>query len=582
MKTQTIFTVFAIILLQLALSSCSESISTSCGGAPDIAEADLRPKANAFTGCSDIPEETLLLFSPQADDQCLRVSSGTLSRVPCDIYDKDQWWSKAAAPTNQIKHFASRQCLTHDGPAGGQSASSFRLTTCTPAASVNIDDICQNSPRGKFFRGLGLPLFSVSFLSCKGKSIPLKLDQAALTAVDRDDDSTSVSLTLSSSLSSHVLKASMLRSPEGEVSLLSLGLKQNNFSLCRIENKNITMRNIIKDGKTTLTTPEALNCGGGRTLELELSRRQINSAAKESARPLFASAHTTISQDGLSATLVGTYLTSSGEHLLDFILKNPNIQTLTLSDIPGSGDDEGLAHYAPFIRIAGFNTYLPADGMIVSGGVDLFLTGVTRTVERGGFVGVHSWSGGGMTGYDIIDDRTNPSHKAYIDYTTKMLGDIGEDFYFFTLKGADPLDGTVICKMTTDQMGYFNLATTVTNANPPVEDRDIAINRLSDPFCLHFFSFNSLTSTGQGTANSTPTFSWSGQTYTGFTLQRYEVAIGTTTGGTDIQDWTSVSLDTTYQQTGLSLPSGDYYFSVRAVSSGTGYETLTSTAWQVP
>lgn len=51
-------------------------------------------------------------------------------------------------------------------------------------------------------------------------------------------------------------------------------------------------------------------------------------------------------------------------------------------------------------------------------------------------------------------------------------------------------------------------------------------------------------------------------------LQKYQYAIGTTSGGTDIVNWADDSTDTSVTQTGLSLVNGStYYFSVRAVDN---------------
>ncbi|NLF96919.1 MAG: hypothetical protein GX569_09295, partial [Candidatus Riflebacteria bacterium] len=54
-----------------------------------------------------------------------------------------------------------------------------------------------------------------------------------------------------------------------------------------------------------------------------------------------------------------------------------------------------------------------------------------------------------------------------------------------------------------------------------------------------------------------------------FAVGRYDVALGTTPGGTDIVGWTNVNLATSYSFTGLSLGNGgSYYCSVRAYDPG--------------
>ncbi|MDA8791639.1 hypothetical protein N9N67_00265 [Bacteriovoracaceae bacterium] len=66
-------------------------------------------------------------------------------------------------------------------------------------------------------------------------------------------------------------------------------------------------------------------------------------------------------------------------------------------------------------------------------------------------------------------------------------------------------------------------------------------------------------------------------------LSHYELAIGTTEGGTDKLDWTNIDLVTSYQATGLSLLFGtDYYTSLKAIDdAGNESNVITSSSWQV-
>ncbi|MBF0501864.1 MAG: fibronectin type III domain-containing protein, partial [Candidatus Riflebacteria bacterium] len=67
---------------------------------------------------------------------------------------------------------------------------------------------------------------------------------------------------------------------------------------------------------------------------------------------------------------------------------------------------------------------------------------------------------------------------------------------------------------------------------------------------------------------TTPVISWTPSTEGGSGIRRYEVAIGNTLGGTQIQDWTTVGNVTTASMTGLGLVNGTtYYASVRAVDN---------------
>jgi hypothetical protein len=76
---------------------------------------------------------------------------------------------------------------------------------------------------------------------------------------------------------------------------------------------------------------------------------------------------------------------------------------------------------------------------------------------------------------------------------------------------------------------------------------------------------------------------WSGSFLTSGTASAYQYALGSTRGGNDIKDWTSVGLQLYAQASGLSLADGSvYYASVRAVDSqGVAHSTFSSTACTV-
>ena len=116
--------------------------------------------------------------------------------------------------------------------------------------------------------------------------------------------------------------------------------------------------------------------------------------------------------------------------------KHPDIRTLVLQNIGGSVDDEANVIFSRAVRDLGFTTIVPADGMVASGGSDLFLAGKTRVLEPGACIGVHSWAAEDFTATDLA--RSDPEHDRYLDY----YDDIGIDqaFYWFTIEAA-PADG---------------------------------------------------------------------------------------------------------------------------------------------
>ena len=103
---------------------------------------------------------------------------------------------------------------------------------------------------------------------------------------------------------------------------------------------------------------------------------------------------------GTVAGLFGTMAGQAECKLRRLARDVPDLETLILLDVPGTVDLIDTQAATRFVRKQGWNTVVPANGSIASGGVMLFLGGVTRTVERGGKVGVHAWSqpGGGGAG----------------------------------------------------------------------------------------------------------------------------------------------------------------------------------------
>lgn len=134
------------------------------------------------------------------------------------------------------------------------------------------------------------------------------------------------------------------------------------------------------------------------------------------------------------------------------IAAHPNIKTLVELDVPGSLDDDTMIALAYRVRELGLNTHLTSSSAIYSGGVDLFLAGVRRTMEPGARIGVHSWSDGQREAVDYPRDA--PEHEQNRRYIEDMLGD--DAFYWFTIYAA-PADG--IHEMSAIEIERFKLLT---------------------------------------------------------------------------------------------------------------------------
>ena len=131
----------------------------------------------------------------------------------------------------------------------------------------------------------------------------------------------------------------------------------------------------------------------------------------------------------------------------------PQIQTIVMQDVPGSMDDEINLLASMEIRDRGINTHIPADGMVASGGTDMFLAGVKRTIAPGAKIGVHSWDDG--SGKAALDyPREHQAHVIYLDYYNAI--GITTDFYWYTLEAAQ---AESIHWMTAEEMVLYGVLT---------------------------------------------------------------------------------------------------------------------------
>ncbi|MFY2825257.1 alpha/beta hydrolase [Ruegeria sp. MALMAid1280] len=132
--------------------------------------------------------------------------------------------------------------------------------------------------------------------------------------------------------------------------------------------------------------------------------------------------------------------------------QNPQIKTLVLQYIEGSVDDDSNVLFSRVVREKGFDTRVPSDGMVASGGTDLFLAGNRRVLEPGACVGVHSWGGRNNVATEIPAD--DPEHGIYLDYYEDIS--VGDAFYWYTLDAA-PTDG--MHWMTAAEADQYDLTT---------------------------------------------------------------------------------------------------------------------------
>lgn len=156
--------------------------------------------------------------------------------------------------------------------------------------------------------------------------------------------------------------------------------------------------------------------------------------------------------EGSQLLMQGEINSKTLDQFEEVIAANPGIKTLVELEVPGSLDDDTMIALAYRVRELGLNTHLTATSEIYSGGVDLFLAGVERTMEPGAKIGVHSWSDGTRDAKDY--PRDSPEHEQNRLYIEQMLGD--DAFYWFTIYAA-PADDIYL--MTDAEIRQYGLLT---------------------------------------------------------------------------------------------------------------------------
>ena len=132
----------------------------------------------------------------------------------------------------------------------------------------------------------------------------------------------------------------------------------------------------------------------------------------------------------------GVIYASTLNDLQALLSENPNINKIVMEDVPGSFDDEVNLLASRLIREKGIATHIPKDGMVASGGTDMFLAGSKRTIEVGAKLGVHSWANETKTAREYGKDDV--VHELYLKYYREM--NIDQSFYWYTLDAASADD----------------------------------------------------------------------------------------------------------------------------------------------
>lgn len=143
-----------------------------------------------------------------------------------------------------------------------------------------------------------------------------------------------------------------------------------------------------------------------------------------------------VSEAQTAIVLDGVINSSALDRFKNLHQEYPYIKKLKIINCDGSINDEINLELAQYIHQNGFDIHLEANGLIASGGTDLFLAGHQRTKGPGTKIGVHSWAGNSKTATDF--PKEHKYHLPYIKYYTSVgfTQQAAEDFYYFTINAA--------------------------------------------------------------------------------------------------------------------------------------------------
>ncbi|EOG1499197.1 alpha/beta hydrolase [Vibrio vulnificus] len=191
----------------------------------------------------------------------------------------------------------------------------------------------------------------------------------------------------------------------------------------------------------------------------------------------------TFTVEGSVAKLTGIVCSGSPAAFERMMKENPQVKTLNFVTVGGSINDDANLELAYKVRNKRLDSLINSNGLIASGGTDLFIAGVQRTIETGAKIGVHSWAtedddGKEIQGADLPKDH--PDHQGYIRYYRAMGLAQPSEFYFFTLEKA-PSDG--MHYMTEAELTTYQVGSVTTNPRfwPQQSDRspNVSTNRTS-------------------------------------------------------------------------------------------------------
>lgn len=161
-----------------------------------------------------------------------------------------------------------------------------------------------------------------------------------------------------------------------------------------------------------------------------------------------------VAENGEAIVLDGVINSSALDQFKVLASEYPGIKRIEIVNCDGSINDEVNLVLAKYVYDNQYDIHLLDNGLVASGGTDLFLAGHKRSKGASTKIGVHSWAGGNKTATDFPVGHAN--HLPYIDYYVSIgfTEQQAETFYYFTINAAPAND---IHWMTETEISQYNL-----------------------------------------------------------------------------------------------------------------------------
>lgn len=164
--------------------------------------------------------------------------------------------------------------------------------------------------------------------------------------------------------------------------------------------------------------------------------------------------------EGMTLIMRGTIDDTTSKRLQKVLDENPGISTLVLDQVPGGTEFRHVTAVGRLVRQRRIQTRIPQQGIVLMGGLDVFLAGTQRSITLGARVGIFAWQSNDSEGNPIDASslpRTHPLHRPYLDYY-QSIG-VDPDFYWFVLKKGE--DGELYW-LSLEERKRFGLEETTT------------------------------------------------------------------------------------------------------------------------